>query len=74
MRYGIKVFLEYLIGTDVADRNLAVYPYDTSIFRSTFPEHLASLAVANLLFPEPVWRSRTLRAPSRTPHRSPIAP
>ena len=31
MKYGIKRAIKYLLGTDIAGRNLAVYPDDTFI-------------------------------------------
>jgi len=52
MMYGIKVVLGYLLGTDIADRNLAVYPDDTFIV--SYPRSgntWTRFLLANLLFP-----------------------
>ncbi len=52
MIYGIKVVLSYLLGTDVADRNLAVYPDDT--FVVSYPRSgntWTRFLIANLAFP-----------------------
>jgi Sulfotransferase domain len=53
MMYGIKFVLRYLLGTDIADRNLAVYPDDTFIV--SYPRSgntWTRFLMANLLFPE----------------------
>jgi hypothetical protein len=51
MIYGIKVVLKYLLGTDIADRNLAVYPDDTFIV--SYPRSgntWTRFLIANLVF------------------------
>jgi Sulfotransferase domain len=52
MMYGLKVVLRYWLGTDVADRGLAVYPDDTFIV--SYPRSgntWTRFLIANLLFP-----------------------
>jgi Sulfotransferase domain len=52
MIYGIKVVVKYLLGTDLAGRNLAVYPDDTFIV--SYPRSgntWARFLIANLVFP-----------------------
>jgi hypothetical protein len=52
MIYGIKVVFKYLLGIDVADRNLAVYPDDT--FVVSYPRSgntWTRFLIANLVFP-----------------------
>jgi hypothetical protein len=51
MMYGTKVVLKYLLGTDIADRNLAVYPDDT--FLVSYPRSgntWTRFLIANLAF------------------------
>jgi Sulfotransferase domain len=51
MIYGIKVVFKYLLGTDIADRNLAVYPDDTFIV--SYPRSgntWTRFLIANLVF------------------------
>jgi Sulfotransferase domain len=53
MVYGIKVILKYLLGIDIADRNLAVYSDDT--FVVSYPRSgntWTRFLIANLVFPE----------------------
>jgi len=50
--YGLKVVLRHLLGTDIADRNLAVYPDDTFIV--SYPRSgntWTRFLIANLVFP-----------------------
>jgi len=52
MLYGIKVVATYLLGTDIAGRNLAVYPDDT--FLVSYPRSgntWTRFLIANLLYP-----------------------
>jgi hypothetical protein len=52
MLYGIKVVLKYLLGTDTAERNLAVYSDDT--FVVSYPRSgntWTRFLIANLVFP-----------------------
>jgi hypothetical protein len=52
MIYGLKIILKYLLGTDIADRNLAVYPGDTFIV--SYPRSgntWTRFLIANLVFP-----------------------
>jgi hypothetical protein len=52
MIYGIKVFAKYILGTDTADRDLAVYPNDTFIV--SYPRSgntWTRFLIANLVFP-----------------------
>ena len=52
MMYGIKTVLKYILGTEVADRNLAVYPDDT--FVVSYPRSgntWTRFLIANLVFP-----------------------
>lgn len=52
MMYGLKVVLKYLTGTDIADRDLAVYPDDT--FVVSYPRSgntWTRFLIANLVFP-----------------------
>jgi Sulfotransferase domain len=52
MIYGIKTVLKYVMGSDVADRNLAVYPDDTFIV--SYPRSgntWTRFLIANLAFP-----------------------
>jgi hypothetical protein len=80
MIYGIEVVLKYLLGTDVADRNLAVYPDDT--FVVSYPRSgntWTRFLIANLVFPSesvtftnierliPDTSSQSNRALNRTP-------
>jgi hypothetical protein len=80
MIYGIEVVLKYLLGTDVADRNLAVYPDDT--FVVSYPRSgntWTRFLIANLVFPSesvtftnierliPDTSSQSNRALKRTP-------
>jgi hypothetical protein len=80
MIYGIKVVLKYLLGTDIADRNLAVYPDDT--FVVSYPRSgntWTRFLIANLAFPSesvtfanierliPDTSSQSNRALKRTP-------
>jgi hypothetical protein len=80
MIYGIKVILKYLLGTDYADRNLAVYPDDT--FVVSYPRSgntWTRFLIANLAFPSesvtfanierliPDTSSQSNRALKRTP-------
>jgi hypothetical protein len=80
MIYGIKVVLKYLSGTDIADRNLAVYPDDTFIV--SYPRSgntWTRFLIANLVFPSesvnftnierliPDTSSQSNRALKRTP-------
>ncbi len=53
MIYGIKFIIKYLLGTDIAGRNLAVYPDDTFIV--SYPRSgntWTRFLVANLIHPE----------------------
>jgi Sulfotransferase domain len=53
MLYGIKNVVKYLLGTDIADRNVAVYPDDTFIV--SYPRSgntWTRFLIANLLHPE----------------------
>ncbi len=55
MIYGIKTVLKYLLGTDIADRNLAVYPDDT--FVVSYPRSgntWTRFLIASLVFPSEV--------------------
>jgi len=55
MMYGIKVVLLYLLGKDIADRNLAVYPDDTFIV--SYPRSgntWTRFLIASLVFPSEV--------------------
>jgi Sulfotransferase domain len=80
MIYGIKFVLKYLLGTDIADRNLAVYPDD--IFVVSYPRSgntWTRFLIANLAFPSesvtftnierliPDTSSQSNRALKRTP-------
>jgi len=80
MIYGIKVVVKYLLGTDTADRNLAVYPDDTFIV--SYPRSgntWTRFLIANLVFPSetvtfanierliPDTSSQSNRALKRTP-------
>jgi hypothetical protein len=80
MIYGIKVVVKYLLGTDIADRNLAVYPDDTFIV--SYPRSgntWVRFLVANLAWPQesvsfanierlvPDTSSQSNRALKRTP-------
>lgn len=80
MIYGGKVILKYLLGTDIADRNLAVYPDDT--FVVSYPRSgntWTRFLIANLVFPSenvsfanierliPDTSSQSNRALKRTP-------
>ncbi len=80
MIYGIKFVLSYLLGTDIADRNLAVYPDDT--FVVSYPRSgntWTRFLIANLVFPSenvaftnierliPDTSSQSNRALKRTP-------
>jgi hypothetical protein len=80
MIYGIKVFVKYLLGTDTADRDLAVYPDDT--FLVSYPRSgntWTRFLIANLAFPSeavsftnierliPDTSSQSHRALKRTP-------
>src|SRR5260370_2326170 len=80
MIYGIKSVLKYLLGTDIADRNLAVYPDDT--FVVSYPRSgntWTRFLIANLVFPSesvtftnierliPDTSSQSNRALKRTP-------
>jgi hypothetical protein len=80
MIYGLKVILQYALGTDIADRNLAVYPDDT--FVVSYPRSgntWTRFLIANLLFPSesvtfknierliPDTSSQSNRALKRTP-------
>jgi hypothetical protein len=80
MMYGVKVVLKYLLGTDIADRNLAVYPDDTFIV--SYPRSgntWTRFLIANLIFPSenvtfanierliPDTSSQSNRALKRTP-------
>jgi len=80
MIYGIKVIFKYLLGTDIADRNLAVYPDDT--FVVSYPRSgntWTRFLIANLVFPSesvtftnierliPDTSSQSSRALKRTP-------
>jgi hypothetical protein len=80
MMYGIKFVLKYLSGTDIADRNLAVYPDDTFIV--SYPRSgntWTRFLIANLVFPSenvafanierliPDTSSQSNRALKRTP-------
>jgi hypothetical protein len=80
MKYGIEVVLKYLLGVDVADRNLAVYPDDT--FVVSYPRSgntWTRFLIANLVFPSenvtftnierliPDTSSQSNRALKRTP-------
>jgi hypothetical protein len=80
MIYGIKFVLKYILGTDIADRNLAVYPDDTFIV--SYPRSgntWTRFLIANLLFPSesvnftnierliPDTSSQSNRALKRTP-------
>jgi hypothetical protein len=52
MIYGIKVIVQYLLGTDIADRNLAVHTDDTFIV--SYPRSgntWTRFLIANLVFP-----------------------
>lgn len=52
MMYGIKTVFKYLTGTDIADRNLAVYPDDT--FLVSYPRSgntWTRFLIANLVYP-----------------------
>ncbi len=52
MIYGVKVIITYLLGTDKADRNLAVYPDDT--FLVSYPRSgntWTRFLIANLVYP-----------------------
>jgi hypothetical protein len=51
--YGIKVVTSYLLGTDIAGRNLSVYPDDT--FITSYPRSgntWARFLIANLMHPD----------------------
>jgi hypothetical protein len=53
MLYGLKTILTYLTGTDIAGRNLAVYPDDT--FLVSYPRSgntWMRFLIANLVFPD----------------------
>jgi Sulfotransferase domain len=53
MLFGIKSVVKYLLGTDIADRNVAVYPDDTFIV--SYPRSgntWTRFLIANLLHPE----------------------
>jgi hypothetical protein len=53
MIYGIKVIIKYLLGTDKAERNFAVYPDDT--FLVSYPRSgntWTRFLIANLVHPE----------------------
>jgi estrone sulfotransferase len=80
MMYGMKVVLKYLLGTDIADRNLAVYSDDTFIV--SYPRSgntWTRFLIANLVFPSesvsftnierliPDTSSQSNRALKRTP-------
>jgi|SRR5579863_9643267 len=80
MIYGIKVVAQYLLGTDIAERNLAVYPDDT--FLVSYPRSgntWTRFLIANLVFPSenvtfknierliPDTSSQSNRALKRTP-------
>jgi len=80
MIYGIKVIVKYLLGTDEADRDLAVYPDDTFIV--SYPRSgntWTRFLIANLAFPSetvsftnierliPDTSSQSNRALKRTP-------
>lgn len=80
MMYGIKVVLKHLLGTDIADRNLAVYTDDT--FVVSYPRSgntWTRFLIANLAFPSesvtfanierliPDTSSQSNRALKRTP-------
>jgi hypothetical protein len=80
MIYGIKFVLKYLLGTDIADRNVAVYPDD--IFIVSYPRSgntWTRFLIANLVFPSesvtftnierliPDTSSQSNRALKRTP-------
>jgi len=80
MKYGIEVVLKYLLGVDVADRNLAVYPDDT--FVVSYPRSgntWTRFLIANMVFPSenvtftnierliPDTSSQSNRALKRTP-------
>lgn len=80
MIYGLRVIFGYWLGTDIADRNLAVYPDDTFIV--SYPRSgntWTRFLLANLLFPDttvtfanierliPDTSSQSNRALKRTP-------
>jgi hypothetical protein len=80
MMYGFRVVLKYLLGTDVADRDLAVYPDDTFIV--SYPRSgntWTRFLIASLVFPTesvsfvnierliPDTSSQSSRALKRTP-------
>jgi hypothetical protein len=80
MIYGIKVVIRYLLGTDKAERNFAVYPDDT--FLVSYPRSgntWTRFLIANLTYPEksvsfaniekliPDTSSQSSRALKRTP-------
>jgi Sulfotransferase domain len=53
MIYGLKVVIKYLLGTDKAERNFAVYPDDT--FLVSYPRSgntWTRFLIANLVYPE----------------------
>ena len=53
MLFGIKSVVKYLLGTDIADRNVAVYADDTFIV--SYPRSgntWTRFLIANLLHPE----------------------
>ena len=53
MLFGIKSVVKYLLGRDIADRNVAVYPDDTFIV--SYPRSgntWTRFLIANLLHPE----------------------
>ena len=53
MIYGVKLVIKYLLGTDRAERNFAVYPDDT--FVVSYPRSgntWTRFLIANLMHPE----------------------